>query len=106
MTIPIIPPIVPAVTAASGASDAIASTVSNAIPGLDAFQQAAAVLSNPEWWKRIGVGALGIMLMWWGVLILLASSERVQSAVGTAAGAAIGGPTGAAVGSSASEIVP
>ena len=41
-------------------------------------------LSNPYLWRRIGITAIGVLLVWWAVLIFLSSNKKIQSAVTTA----------------------
>jgi hypothetical protein len=54
-------------------------------------------LSNVYLWKRIGVVAVGVLLVWWGVLIFLASNKKIQGAVTSTAKKIISGtPQGAA----------
>ena len=38
-------------------------------------------LSNPYLWRRIGITAIGVLLVWWAVLIFLSSNKKIQSAV-------------------------
>jgi hypothetical protein len=37
-------------------------------------------LGNVNLWRRIGIGALGALFLWWGILIILASNKQIQGA--------------------------
>ena len=41
-------------------------------------------LTRATFWQRIGVGLLGLLLIWWAILFALASNKTVQGAVKTA----------------------
>lgn len=54
-------------------------------------------LSNVYLWKRIGVVAIGVLLIWWGILLFLATNKKVQGALVDGAKAVISKtPEGAA----------
>jgi hypothetical protein len=38
-------------------------------------------LSNVYLWKRIGIVAVGVLLIWYGVLIFLSTNKKIQGAV-------------------------
>jgi hypothetical protein len=42
-------------------------------------------LSNVYLWKRIGIVAVGVVLIWWGILIFLSSNKKIQGAVANGA---------------------
>ena len=46
-------------------------------------------LSNPYLWKRIGIGVMGGLFIWWGVLAFLATNKKIQSAITTGAKGAL-----------------
>lgn len=46
-------------------------------------------LSNPYLWKRIGIGVMGGLFIWWGVLAFLATNKKLQSAITTGAKGAL-----------------
>ena len=63
-------------------------TIPNPIdPIVNTYNAAASVpaflgkLSNPYLWRRIGITAIGVLLVWWAVLIFLSSNKKIQSAV-------------------------
>lgn len=54
-------------------------------------------LSNVYLWKRIGIVAIGVLLIWWGILLFLATNKKVQGALVDGAKAVISKtPEGAA----------
>jgi len=66
-------------------------TIPNPIdPIVNTYNAAASVptflgkLSNPYLWRRIGITAIGVLLIWWAVLIFLSSNKKIQSAVTSA----------------------
>jgi len=54
-------------------------------------------LGNPNLWRRIGLGALGAVFLWWGILIILSNNKQIQGAVTKATKAVVSKtPQGAA----------
>lgn len=45
------------------------------------FQKITDTLSNVYLWKRIGIGLLGGLFIWWGVLAFLATNKKLQSTI-------------------------
>jgi hypothetical protein len=41
-------------------------------------------LTRPAFWSRVGVFALGVVLVWAGILVLIASNKNVQQLAGGA----------------------
>jgi hypothetical protein len=54
-------------------------------------------LGNVYLWKRIGIVAIGVLLIWWGVLLFLATNKKIVGGVTSAAKKVISAtPQGAA----------
>ena len=62
----------------------LAAGVASASP-LAMFGKIAGVLSSPQWWRRIGIGAGGTLLLLIALVILLSESKTVQTATKTIA---------------------
>lgn len=71
-----------AAAAPAETASAVGNIASSVLP--DGF----AALTRPEFWLRIGVGAFGLLIIWWGVWIIVITSKPVQNAVGGALGVA------------------
>lgn len=54
--------------------------------GLDNVNNAFSAITNPDMWKRIGVGALGVVLVIVGIVIILSTSEAVKKSASAVAG--------------------
>ena len=46
-------------------------------------------LTRPAFWSRVGIFALGIALIWAGILIAIASNKKIQALAGSAIGGAV-----------------
>jgi hypothetical protein len=46
-------------------------------------------LTRPAFWTRVGIFALGIALIWAGILIAIANNKKIQAFTGSAIGGAI-----------------
>jgi hypothetical protein len=46
-------------------------------------------LTRPAFWERVGIFALGVALIWAGILIAIASNKKVQQLAGSAIGGAV-----------------
>lgn len=68
-------------------ADAAGGFVSDLIP--EPISRFFAVVGDGAVWKRVGVIALGVWLVYIGVLVWIASNEQVQQTVGAAVGAAV-----------------
>lgn len=68
-------------TRGSRASGGIGGTGTNpATNGLgNGFSLLPAALTRPSFWTRVGVFALGVVLVWGGILVLIASNKNVQN---------------------------
>ena len=76
------------------ASNQVADTTTNTVTGVSDFLSK---LSNVYLWKRVGIVAVGVLLVWWGILIFLATNKKIQGAVSSTAKKVISGtPQGAA----------
>ena len=77
----------PAPTTGSGGGFSIPNPID---PIVNTYNAAASVpaflgkLSNPYLWRRIGIVAIGVLMVWWAVLIFLSSNKKIQSAVTSA----------------------
>lgn len=38
-------------------------------------------VTNPYLWRRIGIGVLGGLFIWWGILAFLATNKKIQSTI-------------------------
>lgn len=56
----------------------IQSGVAGTVTGINDFL---GKLSNVYLWKRIGVVAIGVLLIWYGVLLFLSTNKKVQGAL-------------------------
>lgn len=55
--------------------------VANPITAITALPDFLGKLSNRYLWERIGLGVMGALFIWWGVLAFLATNKKVGSAV-------------------------
>lgn len=80
--------------------DAIGVSGGLTIPGFERISELLGWVTNPLFWKRLGIGALGFLVVFLSVVLIIASTKTGKRLAKTAAGAAVGGPAGAAVGAS------
>jgi hypothetical protein len=52
--------------------------------GLGEVQTIASNLTRPTFWERLGIGLLGVLLIWWSILFALAQNKQIQSLAKTA----------------------
>ena len=52
--------------------------------GIGQVQTIAGNLTRPTFWERLGIGALGLLFIWWSVLFALASNKQIQGLAKTA----------------------
>lgn len=75
-------------------SNQVADNTTNAVTNVNDFLSK---LSNVYLWKRIGIVAVGVLLVWWGILIFISTNKKIQGAVTATAKKVISGtPQGAA----------
>jgi hypothetical protein len=55
--------------------------VTNVVNAGKSVQDFLGSLSNVNLWRRIGIGVLGALFLWWGILIILSSNKQIQGAV-------------------------
>jgi len=74
-----------ATNAATNSASAIVDTATASITApLQGVSDLASTLGRKTFWARIITGSLGLTLVMWGIIILLASSEKVRSIAKTA----------------------
>jgi hypothetical protein len=73
------------------------TNITNPIPAITNVNEFLSKLSNVYLWQRIGIVAIGVLLVWWGVIIFLSTNKKIVGAVNNTAKKVISAtPQGAA----------
>ena len=73
------------------------NVVTNGATGILGVGDFLGKVSNVNLWKRIGIVAIGVLMVWWAVLIFISTNKKIQGAVaGTAKKVISATPQGAA----------
>lgn len=67
-----------------GGANFIQNTTSAVTGAVGNLQTIGNNLTRPTFWARIGIGALGLLFIWWAILFALASNKTVQKVAKTA----------------------